>query len=151
MRKPAPALSAAGGVDDQRDMGRHRPAGARGWGGFFIGDDQPIHYLVYPERQDDALAALRELGVTSPFTTREPAVLQARWDFAQLYDWRTYIFVAVGWPDGLVSVDIDEFRNRLSYGVEDVEAAESLAAAFEAANLPCALTIIEVTGPVMAY
>ena len=130
------------------DIARQVPGG---WGGFFIGDDQPIHYLVHPERQDDALAALRELGVTSPFTTREPAVLQARWDFAQLYDWRTYIFVAVGWPDGLVSVDIDEFRNRLSYGVEDVEAAESLAAAFEAANLPCALTIIEVTGPVMAY
>ena len=86
----------------------------------------------------------------SGFTTREPAIRQGRWDFAQLYDWRTYIQVAVGWPDGLVSIDIDESRNRLSYGVRDHQAAESLAAAFEAANLPCELTIIEVTGPVIA-
>ena len=78
--------------------------------------------------------------------SQEPAVWQGRWDFAQLYNLYSYIEVAVGWPDYLNKSDIDESRNRLVYGVSDRQAAESLAAAFGTANLPCELTIIEVTG-----
>ena len=47
------------------DIARQVPGG---WGGFIVVDDQPVHYLVYPDRKDEALAALRTLGVTSPFT-----------------------------------------------------------------------------------
>ena len=130
------------------DIARQVPGG---WGGFFVRDDQPVHYLVYPDRQDEALAALGALGVDSPFTSREPAVLQGRWDFAQLYDWYTYVQVAVGWHPDLEYTDIDETRNRLVYSVSDTQAVESLAAMFENANLPCELTIIQVGDGDMVY
>ena len=130
------------------DIARQVPGG---WGGVFVVDDQPVHYLVYPDRQDEALAALGALGVDSPFTSREPAVWKGRWDFAQLYDWYTYIDVAVGWPLGLEYTDIDEYQNRLVYSVSDTQAVESLAAAFENANLPCELTIIQVGDGDMVY
>ena len=123
------------------DIGRQVPGGS---GGFFIVDDQRVHYLVNPDREKEALAALSALGVTSPFTSREAAVRQGRWDIAQLCDWYTYVQMAVGWPPGLESANIDESRNRLPYSVSDMHAAESLAAAFEDASLPCELTVSQV-------
>jgi hypothetical protein len=95
-----------------------------------------------------ALAALYDLGVGDPYDIRQADVWRGRWDFAQLYDWRGYISLVLGWPDGLVIEDIDEFRNRLAYGVRDSAAAESVQASLEAIELPCELVIVEVTGPI---
>ena len=130
------------------DIARQVPGG---WGGFFVMDDQPVHYLVYPDRKDEALAALDALGVESPFTSREPAVRQGRWDFAQLYDWYTYILVTVPWHPALEYTDIDEMRNRLVYSVSDTQAVESLTSALENADLPCELVIVQVGDGDMVY
>ena len=97
------------------------------------------------------MAALYSLGVGTPYDVREADVWQGRWDFGQLYDWYRYINdVAVGWPDGLVSRDIDEYQNRLRYGVRDDQALNSLTELFKSAGLPCELALIEVTGPIIA-
>lgn len=119
-----------------------------GWGGFFLENGQPTVFLVQPGRQDEALAALYDAGVGEPFDVREADVRQGRWDFAQLHDWRRYIDLAVGHPEGVVSIDLDEARNRIAYGVRDAEAANAFSSLLESANVPCELVVVEVQGVV---
>jgi hypothetical protein len=121
-----------------------------GWGGFFLENGAPTIYLVDPSMRSAAVEALYSRGVGELFDIREATVWKGRWDFGQLYDWYRYIWVAVGWPDVLVSSDIDEYQNRLSYGVRSAPAVDSLAAILEAADLPCELFVIEVTGEIVA-
>ena len=131
--------------DEWASIARQVPGG---WGGFFLVDGQPTVYLVEPGRRDEALAALHLLWDWTPYDIRQSDVWQGRWDFAQLYDWRRYIDVAVGWPEGLTSSDLDEFRNRIAYGVRDEGIAASFGALLDSANLPCELVLIEVGGPI---
>lgn len=140
---PDPPLT----IDDEwAAIARQVPGG---WGGFFLENGQPTVYLVDPSERSAALAALYARGVGQPFDIRDATVWKGRWDFAQLYDWDRYIWVAVGWPDGLVTRDIDEYRNRLVYGVRDTLALDSITATFESADLPCELLLIEVTGDIV--
>lgn len=136
-------------IDDiWADIARQVPGG---WGGFFLENGQPTVFLVQPGRQDEALAALYDAGVGEPFDVREADVRRGRWDFAQLHDWRRYIDQVVGRPDGVVSSDLDEARNRIAYGVRDNEAANAFSSLLDSANLPCELVLIEVQGVVSGH
>lgn len=121
-----------------------------GWGGFFFENSWPTIYLVDPSQRTAAVDALYSLGVGAPFADiRKADVWQGRWDFGQLYDWYRYINeVAVGWPYGLVSRDINEVRNRLVYGVLE-DSLDSFTETIESVQLPCELVVIEVMGPII--
>lgn len=118
-----------------------------GWGGFFLDGGRPTVYLVHPEQRQEALAALYAVGLGGPlYDVRTAQVREGRWDFAQLYDWYRYIKLRIGWSDGLYSTDIDEVRNRLSFGV-DTTAKADLESLLGTLDLPCDLLTVTVTSP----
>ena len=116
-----------------------------GWGGLFFEGALPIVYLVDPSQRTAALDALYSLGVGAPYADiRRADVWQGRWDFGQLYDWYRYLNeVAVVWRYGVASSDIDEFQNRLVYGVLE-DSLDSFTKTIESLQLPCELVVIKV-------
>jgi hypothetical protein len=110
-----------------------------GWGGYFIDGGTPTMYLTDPSKRSEALAGLREEGISLPSTT---VVRRGRWDFAQLYDW--YRYVGIDLVDGVSFADIDEASNRLDYGVIDEATRQSLEEALAALEIPCFLVAIEI-------
>jgi hypothetical protein len=118
-----------------------------GWGGLAAREKKTgfAIYLTDTAQRSAALAALAAAGVPyiSPVTEAE----QARWTYVQLYDWFRYIHthlrhVAVN------SWALDEWRNRIYYGVEDETAALELDRQLAALNVPCFLVIREVVGQI---
>lgn len=140
-----PPVTGAQTVDDQwAAIARQVPGG---WGGVWLVDAQPTIFLVHPDRRDEAVAALYAFGVGQPgFDVRSAAVLQGRWDFAQLYDWYRYINQQAWTVSGLHVTDIDEVQNRLYYGV-DSGAVRQFESFLQALDLPCDLVTVEATGP----
>ncbi len=105
-------------------------------------------YLVDPSVREAATAALDVL-LPLPFGSYAAAdIQQGRWSFIQLYDWYHYIQMGMGWPDGVITGDIDEAQNRLRFGVL-AENLDSAQAVFEAAELPCGLVELEETRPIV--
>ncbi len=144
-----PDTSAVRTIDDRwAAIARQVPGG---WGGFLLDSKgRPTVYLVHPEMRQEALAALYAEEVGLPlYDVRTAQVWQGRWDFAQLYDWYRYINARIGTPDGLYSRDIDEGRNRLTYGV-DSTAKAGLQSLLETLGLPCDLVNISVESPASA-
>jgi hypothetical protein len=140
-----PPVTGAQNTDDQwAAIARQVPGG---WGGALLVNGQPTIYLVHPEKRDEAVAALYAFGVGQPaFDVRLSAVLQGRWDFAQLYDWYRYINVQARTVSGLYSTDIDEAQNRLHYGV-DSGAVRQFEGVLQTLDLPCDLVTVEASGP----
>ncbi len=62
----------------------------------------------------------------------------ASWDFTQLYDWSLCLQIHGAWelPE-IVSVDIDETRNRIVYGFESWAPFADLTALATASGVPC--------------
>ena len=118
-----------------------------GWGGLFLDDGVPTIYLVEPDLRTEAIDALIAFGIGQEFDMANARVWTGRWDFAQLYDWRWYIDARVGGPAGLVSRDIDEFRNRVVYGVLEAE-MEAFNTLLESLAVACELVIVEISEPV---
>jgi hypothetical protein len=116
-----------------------------GWGGYFFQDGVFVTYLVDTTKVAEATAALFDFGIH----IRGAQVRQGRWDFAQLYDWKLHIYAQSGAPR-FISTDIDEVRNRLVFGVEDVAAGDSLATFFSSLALPCDLLVIELAATMVA-
>ena len=114
-----------------------------GWGGFFLDGGVPTIYLVEPDLRTEAIDALIAFGIGQEFDMANARVWRGRWDFAQLYDWRWYINARVGGSAGLVSIDIDEFRNRVVYGVLEAE-MEAFNVLMESLAVACELVIVEI-------
>ena len=110
-----------------------------GWGGYFLEDGSPTMYLVDPSKVSEALAALREEGISLSSAT---TVRRGRWDFAQLYDWYRYLGSYL--VEGVSFADIDEAHNHLEYGVIDEATRGNLEEALAALELPCFLVAIEI-------
>lgn len=116
-----------------------------GWGGAFLqrpGRD-PAFYLKRPQARDSLLAALvmwPEANVW-PQGLANATVLQARWDFAELYDWWIYLQRDLGGRYGLISWDIQEARNRLELGVDQREPQQvaRIAQRLRELQVPCHL------------
>jgi len=120
------------------DIARKVPGG---WGGYFFDFDDWTYgtYLVDPSKHAEATTALLEFGID----IRQMRVKQGRWDFAQLYDWKLYIYAHSSGAPRFVSTNINEALNRLVFGVADVATGDSLAAFFSSLALPCDLLVIE--------
>jgi hypothetical protein len=119
-----------------------------GWGGLTAREKNPgfAIYLRDTAQRSAALAALAAAGV--PYISATTEAKQGRWTYVQLYDWFRYIHshlrrVAVN------SWALDEWHNRILYGVEDEPAALELDRQLAALNVPCFLVVREVLGPII--
>lgn len=140
---PAEPTGFLTGDDKQAQIAREVPGG---WGGMFFAEGRPTIYLVNPDARDAAVAVLQEKIPSFSFATAD--IWQARWDFAQLYDWYRYIGATIGRPDGVLTSDIDEKQNRLVYGIR-ADALDSVRVLFELADLPCELVVFEEATPII--
>src|SRR5437870_2595617 len=107
---PAPAVT----PDDRwAALAREVPGGFAGTmleGGLVV-------FLVDTTQRDAALAALGARGGLAGRDPKRVRVRKVRWNFAQLYDWYRYLNLHVWSDSGVVTSDIDEAENRITYGV----------------------------------
>lgn len=122
-----------------------------GWGGIYItgaspgNPGRPVILLVDTCKHALAAAALYVYGVGKPYDVRQSDAVPARWDFGQLYDWYNWINSQIT-VAGLTSTDIDEFHNRLAYGVSADSFKTKLQMQFDAMHLPTGLAVIAIEG-----
>jgi len=110
-------------------------------------DPRTVVYLVDTTRLAAAVPALVSAGLL-PINPRV-GVIQARWTYAQLYDWFRYIQMHIlgvrvsAWT-------LDDYHNRIYYGVEDQAAAVDLGRRLVEMHAPCFLVAVEVIGQIHA-
>ena len=133
--------------DDDRwaDLAREVPGGFAGMmleGGLVV-------FLVDTTQRDAALAALAARRGLEGRDPKRVRVRKVRWNFAQLYDWYRYLNLHVWSDSGVVTSDIDEAENRITYGVMGEAARRQLDRQLGALRPPppCFLVAIEVVGP----
>lgn len=108
--------------------------------------------LARPHQRAAALEALerlfRDAGDDRIAAQLPGAVVQpARWDFAQLFDWRRYLDRHAWKVQGVTMADTDEVENRIQYGVVDEAARERLTRVLRGLDLPCYLVGIKIVPP----
>ncbi len=108
-----------------------------------------VVFLVDTTQRDAALAALATRGGLESRDPKRVRVRKVRWNFAQLYDWYRYLGLHVWSASGLVTSDIDEAQNSITYGVKDEPSRRCLERLLAqlGPHLPCFLVAIEVVGP----
>jgi hypothetical protein len=117
-----------------------------GWGGLASTERGPFGiYLIDTTQRRAALAALSAAGVQ--YISDSTKAVQGRWTYDQLYDWFRYISSQL-YRVGVNSWAIDEWRNRIYFGVIDEAAATELSRQLTALNVPCFLVAVEVVGPI---
>ena len=133
--------------DDQwADLANQVPGG---FAGILYVDGKPVLMLTDVSKSE---AAKKALAPSFPgFDISRAEVRQARWNFAQLVDWYNYLAVrsAVWRTPGFTSGDKDEATNRISYGVVDAAARDSLLQKLSEMNLPCDLISVRITGSII--
>ncbi len=120
-----------------------------GFAGVFQDKSQPVLLLADRSRETEAKAAL------APYLTNlyglnmaTVEVRTARWNFAQLVNWHTYLFrhTPVAATPGLTYNDTDVTLNRILMGVKDTDARQRLIGALSGVALPCDLILLEIRG-----
>ena len=108
-----------------------------------------VVFLVDTTQRDAALAALAARGGLEGMDPKRVRVRKVRWNFAQLYDWYRYLGLHVWSASGLVTSDIDEAHNSITYGVKDESGRRRLERLLAELRPPppCFLVAIEVVGP----
>jgi hypothetical protein len=119
-------------------------------GGFGGISHREIHartvvYLIDTTKLAAAVPALVSAGLLPANPT--VGVIQGRWTYAQLYDWFRYIQMHIRGVR-VSAWTLDDYRNRIYYGVEDEAAAADLGQKLAAMNAPCFLVAVEVIGRV---
>jgi len=100
-------------VDDELvQMGRMIP----GFGGLFYDAEGYPNVYLRDTQAAPALSALKSWG------QGEVRVLQGRYDFAQLVEWKRALRPAVLGQPGVVFLDADETRNRVVVGIDESRA-----------------------------
>jgi hypothetical protein len=104
--------------------------------------------LARPEERDSALQVLvpkiRELRGQN--AGRDQVVVEsARWDFAQLLDWSRYLDPHARAVARILSANIDQTHNRLSYGVATDAERVTLLEHLGSLGIPCGLVQVVVT------
>lgn len=106
-------------------------------------DPRTVVYLIDTTQLATAVPALVSAGLL-PVNPRV-GVIQGRWTYAQLYDWLRYIHMHIlgvrvsAWT-------LDDYRNRIYYGLEDEAAAVDLGRKLAEMHAPCFLVAVEVIG-----
>ena len=115
--------------------------------------DAPLTILLRDTTQREAaLAALDTL--LPPHARRSPtapvpiAARQARWDLAELYDWKDFIVSNFGSAKGVSSSMWGLGPDRLTIGIKDLESVPPTIRWLHELDVPCRLVMVEVVGTV---
>jgi hypothetical protein len=117
-----------------------------GYAGAFYENDRFVLLVTEPGRAAEMKTALAATGYRPAEEWDAARVRRARWDVAQLYDWKLYIDQVVGWERGVVSFYYDMPGNRLVYGMEDEGSRQRFAERLVDAGIPCDLILLSVDG-----
>jgi hypothetical protein len=118
-----------------------------GFAGVFQDKSQPVLLLTDPSRETEAKAALGpHLTNLYGIDMATVEVRAARWNFAQLVNWHTYLFrhTPVSATAGITRSDTDVALNRILITVESVAARDRAVTALRDVALPCDLIAIEI-------
>ena len=118
-----------------------------GWGGgvfYRRADADPAMYLKRPAERDSLFAALSRVPEGQQYVglVRNAAIMTARWDFAELYDWSAYLRQHLSWTElAIIAWDINEAGNRLEISINEKrsEVVPLLEARLRELNVPCFL------------
>ncbi len=126
---------------------------APGFGGVFVSDDQTTLkvYLLDTSRLEEAKRAVEQVFGESITQGRKLEALQADFSIAQLYGWYQCMQDEV-WAFAQVSMtDLDEGKNRIEIGVDELSATEGIEKALAGLGIPREAVVISVQGrPVLA-
>ena len=132
-----------------------RVPGGYGGGPYAPGDGGPSFlFLRDTSRLRGALGALDSLRPPrdpSFFEPRHDSVVATpvRWDFAEYYDWLTYLESNFEHPrqSGIEGWGIDQFRQRLIFALDSASRIPAFLQWLQRLNVPCYLVKFEVSGP----
>ena len=112
-----------------------------------------VVFLVDTMQREAALAALAARNGLDGRDPKRVRVRKTRWDFAQLVDWYHYLGLHVWRDSGVVTSDIDEEHNSITYGVKDESGRRRLERLLAELRPPppCFLVKIEVVGPIQLW
>lgn len=103
----------------------------------------PVVFLTDTTKKAEALAALAAKNLFGG-NLGNARVRAARWNFTQLAEWFRYFQISVEFSPGMTSADIDEAKNRITYGVRDSSARASVEALLSKLDVPCYLVGVEI-------
>jgi hypothetical protein len=129
--------------DDWSDLARDTPGG---FAGLILENNLPVVFLTDTARKADALVALSTKHLYGG-NLSNARVRAARWNFMQLAEWFRYFQVSLLAP--IVSADIDEAKNRITFGVQGASARKVVEQQLARLDVPCYLVGLEVTGSVV--
>jgi hypothetical protein len=115
-----------------------------GWGGrAFLNGDHYDMYFVDTTRTTELFATLRQRGILVPDNLE---LLQGRWDYAQLYEWSSYLS-RTSFGSNVATVQLDVPLNRLDITVWTEAERLQLDSALSVLDIPCFLATIAVDPP----
>lgn len=120
------------------------------FGGAYVLDESDTLVIVLTEKNDRAANTARKalrsrLGTEIDRTNME--IELGSYSFSQLKQW--YDHISMNTVEGLVLTDIDEMRNRILIGVQDVQAAEGgINETLSEAGIPREAVLIESKAPI---
>jgi hypothetical protein len=115
-----------------------------GWGGrAFLNGDHYDMYFVDTTRTTELFATLRQRGILVPDNLE---LLQGRWDYAQLYEWSSYLS-RTSFGSIVATVQLDVPLNRLDITVWTEAERLQLDSALSVLDIPCFLATIAVDPP----
>ncbi len=131
-----------------------RVPGGLAFGQAFDENHHAIIRLTDPAQKFAALATLDTLAPSNgrPRAASADSVLavRVRWDFAELYDWMSYLTNALSESRG-IGVNgwgIDTDNDRIDLGVETRESVPGVVSWLIEKGVPCRLVAVRVTGPI---
>jgi hypothetical protein len=119
--------------DDWSDLARDTPGG---FAGLILENNAPVVFLTDTIRKSDALTALSAKHLYSG-NLSGAHVRAARWNFMQLAEWYRYFQVGLLAP--ITMADIDEAKNRITFGVADSSARRVVEQQLAHLDVPCYL------------
>jgi hypothetical protein len=111
-------------------------------------------WLRDPTQKQAAISALDSLAPPNQlFPASRPdsiVALQARWDYAELYDWMEYLrnTATVARGTGINMSGIDPRNDRIVFGIETRESLPQMVGWLVKNGIPCGLVVVEVIGPI---
>jgi hypothetical protein len=115
-----------------------------GFAGMFLDGEGNLNlYLQDASRKAEAEAAIASVFGAARFEGAAVRVLEAKYGFLDLYDWRLKMRPVVFGMQGVVSLGIDETRNRISVGLEEMQVEAAVEAELAKLGVPRDAVIFE--------
>jgi len=122
---------------------------APGFGGMFIDPDGRLAvYLLDTAQLPAARSAIEAVFGSSRIPAAGLRALQGQYTVSQLKAWTDRATALLEMP-GVILVDLDEAKNRVTIGVEDEPRRRAVEQALPSLKLPREAIVIQVTGPIV--